>query len=387
METFDTVIVGAGPAGALLAELLANRGIRPLVLEKRRLPRYKACGGGLTPRALALLPFDPAEVIEDRSYTFHLGVDGRAVARRRLPSPFLALVSRDRFDHRLVRRAESAGAVVRDGTPFRSVSGRPGDLRVETPKGRVTTRLLIGADGAGGRVRRTLGLRVGTRRMWALEAELHGRRRNIAAPFHGEAHFDFLPALGGYGWLFPKAEHLSMGVLTASGDPRRLRPALHGYIASKKIGGHPEIRTLKGHAIPHGPDITSRFAGPAGLVVGDAAGITDPLTGEGLYFAFKGARLAADAVAGALAGDEGALPAYGREMRWGLRRETCLAGWMARTVYGSPGACRALLNRFGVESAGNLLRIIRGEKTYGWLMAHLLHPSRSARIFRALRRG
>ncbi len=385
METADVVIVGAGPAGAFLGYLLAKQGIDCLIIEKQRLPRYKPCGGGLTSRTLALLPFPVDEVAEDRSHTFHLGIDGRALARKRLSAPFLAMVSRDRFDHLLVQKAKAAGAEVRDGVAFRSLSGEAGNLQVETSKGEIAARILVGADGVSGRTARALGLRVQARKMWALEAELYGIGRDIAGSRRGEAHFDFLPAIGGYGWLFPKSDHLSIGVLTVSGDPRALKSSLNAYIKSKGLTDDTEIRTCRGQFIPFSPSPGSRFGTQRGILVGDAAGFTDPITGEGIYFALKGATIAADAVAAALAGEKEALETYGRILRKRMMPETRCAGWIASLFYPRPRACEFLLNRCRGEFAEFMLRIIEGEKSYLWLMATLLHPRRTGWIVRAFR--
>ena len=142
---YDTTIIGAGPAGALLAYELARTGISVLVVEKKRLPRYKACGGGLTPRALMQLPFSIQAVIEDATTTARLLVNGRPAFQRTYARPVVHMVMRDRLDSFLVQKAVAQGVRLVQGARFQAATGTPGDLTVDTTEGTFRTCCLVGA--------------------------------------------------------------------------------------------------------------------------------------------------------------------------------------------------------------------------------------------------
>jgi len=382
---FDVVIVGAGPAGGLLAYELACAGRRVLLLEKHRLPRYKACGGGLTRRARALLPFDIDALVEDRAWTTRLRVDYRTAYVQTEATAAVDLVMRDRFDHFLARQAEAAGAEVFDQTRFLSLSGSPGRLAVETTAGRFHTRLIIGADGVHSRVARALGLSIRYRVMPALEAELvlprHKRPR-----FSGAICFDFGIVPGGYAWLFPKKNGLSAGILARYQPARRLKPHLMRYLARNGLANSESLRSLRLHPIPCRPDRRNRYADPRGLVVGDATGLVDPVTGEGLFYAFKSAMIAAAVLSSSLPyGPEAALR-YNRAIKADIEAEVLKADILARILFGCPKVSNWVLARCGAKIGAQHLAVYGGEMSYRRLFRYVMSPSGFAHLLRP-RRG
>ena len=122
---YDIVVIGAGPAGSMLAYDLASRGVDVLLVEKHRLPRYKPCGGGLTRRSLDLLPFEMNGILEDRVTTARLHLNGTTISEERTSDPMIGMVMRDTFDHFMVQRAVDAGAVLKENAVF-SVLHRAG---------------------------------------------------------------------------------------------------------------------------------------------------------------------------------------------------------------------------------------------------------------------
>ena len=220
---YDVAIVGTGPSGCLLAHVLATAGWAVLLLEKKKLPRYKTCGGGLTQRALKLIPFDIQEVIEDQAHTTRLRVDYKATFSQTRHLPAVHLVMRDRLDHLLAQQAVAAGAVLRDRTRFLSLSGQPGNLTIQTTDGSFKARVIVGADGVHSRVARALHLPIHYRIMPALEAELTVPPAALSR-FAGTIHFDFGVIPGGYAWLFPKKDHLSAGILARRRPAKQLKP-------------------------------------------------------------------------------------------------------------------------------------------------------------------
>ncbi|MCP4117252.1 MAG: geranylgeranyl reductase family protein [Desulfobacteraceae bacterium] len=372
---YDVIVAGAGPAGALTAYYLAAAGKKVLILEKERLPRYKACGGGLTPRAFDALPFDISPVVVREVSNALMLHNNRPVFSHSSggKSPLFTMVMRDRFDHYLVEQAVAMGARLREGARFESVAGPAGNLRVTTSRGEFTTRLLVGADGVNGRVAKALGLTISTRYMTALEGELYPGTSLDLERFKNTLHYDFGVIPGGYGWVFPKGDHLSVGVGTFAQKATGINRAFESYLSLKGLSHARKIDPLKGHLIPTLP----RKAGPVscdrGLVVGDAAGYGDPLTGEGLYFAFTGAKMAADTLAGVLeTGRFQTMAGYDARLKKAFFRELTAAHVIAGMLYAVPGLSRRILFAQGRELGKSQLDVVSGRLTYTKLLARLL---------------
>jgi geranylgeranyl reductase family protein len=365
----DAVVIGAGPAGALLAHELAAAGRHVLLVEKKHLPRYKACGGGLTPRALKLLPFSIAPVVEDAATTARLRVNGRTAFERTYPHPVVHMVMRERLDAYLVQKAVAEGAHLAEGVRFRTATGPPGDLTVETSHGAFRTRCLVGADGVHSRVARHLGLAVRYRTMTAVEAEIAPGDRAMPA-FRHRFDFDFGVIDQGYGWVFPKQRHLSVGVLTRRPKAVTIRRDLQRYLVFKGLA-HARIRSLKLHPIPYAPHRANTYANPRGLVVGDATGMLDPITGEGLYYAFRTARLAAAAIR-AFTQNHAPLTDYDRALRRTLGREVRYAGLLAAMLYRLPRLSHPLLARCGDRIGAKHMAVFEGTLDYPTLFRHVV---------------
>lgn len=287
---YDVIVVGAGPAGAAAAYFLGEAGRRVLVLERSPLPRYKACGGGVSLQMLGrYFPFSFEPVLEARirQVAFALGSD---VVHVSLPGEAVATVMRDRFDAHILSHAR---ADVIQGVTVAGVE-EPGDrVRVATKDGRTfEAGYVIGADGANSVVARSLGLRRGKTTAAAIEVEAPVPR-DVLSRFGKSFWFIFGEVPFGYLWIFPKADHLSVGIGALRPRPGQLQATLTRVMQRYGVGlaGAP----LHGHPIPiytRG----ERLATDRVALVGDAAGLADPVTGEGIRLAIKSGRLAAEAV-------------------------------------------------------------------------------------------
>ncbi len=365
----DVAIIGTGPAGALLAYELAAAGRDVLLVEKKRLPRYKACGGGLTPRALSLLPFSIEPVVEDAATTARLRVNDCTAFQRTYPQPVVHMVMRDRLDALLVQKARDQGVRLAQGARFLAAAGTPGEIEIKTAGGTFGTRLLVGADGVFSRTARHIGLTIHYRTMNAVEAEIEPQDRDQQR-FRHRFDFDFGVIDQGYGWVFPKQNHLSVGVLTRRPRAVTIRRDLQRYLGFKGLA-QARIGSLKLHPIPYAPRRANAYASPMGLVVGDATGMVDPITGEGLYYAFRTAQMAATAIR-AFFDQRAPLADYNRRLHRTLGREVRYAGLLADILYRLPGLSYPLLARFGDRIGAKHMEVFEGTLDYPRLFRYVV---------------
>lgn len=367
-RSFDVAVVGSGPAGATAALTLARQGLKVVMLEKERLPRYKACGGGLVERGVELFPPEVQEVVERRYGVaeLHLLDDDLHFAAQR-PKPVVSMTMRDRLDLLLASSAAAAGAELRAPCRVSGVSLENGHVRLVTDAGPVTAALVIAGDGATSQVARMAGWRDGRHLVPALEYEIRVDdavfERCARAP-----RFDVGIVPHGYAWVFPKAEHLSVGVLSARRGPINLHRYLEQYL--RVLGIVPRSIERHGFVIPARPR-AGPFAHQGVLLVGDAAGFADPVTAEGISLAARTGRLAAEAIArGELAEARvGAL--YHAALR-PLLGELRVARWLARLLYDHRRVRRWLFRRGGQRLVDAITDVFLGARTYRGSAAELV---------------
>ena len=293
-RNFDALIVGAGPAGAYLGYLLAGQGHAVAIIDKQRFPRDKVCGGGVSRKAIDLLDFDLGPVVEKSIRGAVLTYQNRASTIKDLDTPAAVTVLRSEFDHFLLDRAVARGACFFPETTFADASERADSLAVATSRGDFGCRALFAADGAASAVRRRLIGRELNSYFPALEALVRGAP-DITASREDRAVFDFGGMARGYGWIFPKRDHLNVGVYSPFGG-KSLRAQLDHFMAAyPALRGARDI-DYRGAIIPIG-NRRKLFQRGRVCLLGDAAGLAEALFGEGIYFALKSAALAARAVA------------------------------------------------------------------------------------------
>lgn len=320
--TFDCIVVGAGPAGGTAAYHLAKRGHSVLVLEKESLPRYKPCGGGVSPVVAQWFDFDfsPAisMTVDKIRYTWKMGDPVEAEIKTAEP---IWMVRRDIFDHFLVQQAQKQGAELRDNTEVKSIKFENDAWQVNTSNGSFQGRYLIAADGAKGPMAKLLGFKERKRRLaGALEAEVPTTGENERT-----AYFEFGMLKNGYIWNFPKADGYSIGVGTFRGsEPQDFKSLLAEYgtmfgvnVSASKQYGHP-LCLWDGNQNLHTQNA---------VLAGEAACVVDPFTAEGIRPSIYSGLKASEAVSQAIAGDSNALANYtqvineewGADMKWAQR--------------------------------------------------------------------
>lgn len=374
MERVDVLVAGAGPAGSAAAIHLARGGARVLLVDRGRFPRDKPCGGGLTGRALRHVPCDVSPVVEHVVDRFVLRVGYGSKFAHSSAAPLILMTQRRRLDLHLAEQAAAAGADFRDGTRVEGVEQEDGRVAAVVGGSRVLASYVLGADGANGTVARAVALGEGIVTGVALEANASwGAVR--PDPYAGTAWVELGVVAGGYGWVFPKGDHANLGVGGWHGEGPRLRAHLE-RLASEHEVDSAQLRDVRGHRLP-----MRRLGAPAArgrvLLVGDAAGLVDPLSGDGMYEAFVSARLAAEAV---LAGRP---EAYEAALSAALDRHAS-ASWTAKRVADRfPRACFWAARSPGVfDAVAGLLRGDLGHPSdaYGLARPPLRALSRLARL-------
>jgi geranylgeranyl reductase family protein len=325
VSSFDVAVIGAGPAGSTAAYRLARAGARVLLVDKAAFPRDKPCGGGVTGRAARLLPFSIDPVVEDRAYALELRLGYRSRFVRRSTEPIAYMTQRRLLDGFLLDKAAEAGADVRDGVTVGDL--RPDGLAVDGEE--VDARIVIGADGCNGTAARALGLGGAVVHCVALEGNV-GLARVRPERYRGRMLLELGTVSGGYGWIFAKGDHLNVGVCGWRSEGPRLRDHLTRLCDAHGIDAD-AVEALRGYRLPMLRGELSVARGTAALV-GDAAALVDPFTGDGIYEAVLSATLAADAALDVLHGRASSLEPYERAL---LRRLAPLitSGWWAKSAF------------------------------------------------------
>lgn len=286
---YDVIVVGGGPAGAITARDCARSGLKTLILEKEQMPRCKPCAGGVTSAAADLLGIPiPEEIIEARCSSFRSFYELKSITAR-TKEEFMVVVARDSFDFWLVNQALKSGAELIQGAKVTSFDIDAGGVTVRTEDANYSGKLLVGADGVNSTIAKKVRAPFKKSELaFCVCADIPAGAQDVHATGEIEIHYGPLPM--SYSWVFPKRNSLSVGVGCWISEMSDIREALNHCTNRMGI----ENRDIKGHSIPLG-GYRRPAAGERIILVGDAAGYADPLTGEGIRYAIASGRLAAAA--------------------------------------------------------------------------------------------
>jgi len=309
---YDLLVVGAGPAGSACARRAGELGLRCLALERSSFPREKPCAGGLTWGAFSGLDPGARAVLHNEIASVEIDFGGAAGLLWRAREPVIITTTRREFDSHLVERAVAAGAGFEFGVQATAVAAGNDAVTVRAGGREWSGRYLVAADGADGVIRRLACLPPLTQ-FGAAYVRAFPPTASALESLREAVVFDLSAAPRGYGWVFPKRDHLNVGVYTQRPLGRGLLELLEQFVSTRDLSGWRLEGPLAGRAPARSRG--ARVAAGRILFAGDAAGLVDPITGEGISHALASGAEAADAVHQSLEAGESAEEVYARSIR------------------------------------------------------------------------
>ncbi len=369
---YDVIIAGSGPAGASAAYVLAKAGKRVLVLEKEILPRYKTCGGGLTFKGLNLIPFNITGIIERSCYTVNINdFEANVFILTKREKPVVSMTMRSELDYHLVKAAEKFGAEVKDRAEIKDINNLESNIEVVLEKNeeKFYSRFFIAADGV---------LSVAAKKYFgnsqrnlvpALEYEIYVAG-DILSRFGNTPRFDFGIVPGGYGWVFPKKDHLSIGVLSMNMKNGNVNNYFSDYLKSLRIK---KIEKWERHGFVIPLMYRKTFAGNRILLIGDAAGFIDPITAEGISFAILSGQLAAEALIKGNMDPARVYKEYNEKISKNILPELKAGKVLAKFIYNYRKIRIWIVKLYGKKLSELMIDVVMGEKKYSELIKNPLN--------------
>lgn len=363
MEKFDVAVIGSGPSGASAAFHLAQKGLKTVIIEKETLPRYKTCGGGFVFRGRKSMSFDISSVVEREFNSVDILFDSKKLHfKTKRKEPIISMIMRDSFDHLIVKEAEKLGVTLLQGHKVEQIS--MGEYAaIQTNHGMVEARFVIAADGALSPVAKMAGWSETRMMCPALEYEIKVPDADFQR-LSTSARFDIDAVPYGYGWSFPKKNHLSVGVGCFMKNSKKINLKAY-YQDYLKIIGIDTVLEEQAHGfiIPISPR-TDGFVKGNVFLIGDAAGFADPVTAEGISNAILSGVLVAEAIAESNVNVALAAQIYQQKLDEKLVPELQTGVTLAKIFYENKNLRNLLLKGFGQQLSETMTDIFMGERSY-----------------------
>lgn len=361
---YDVIVVGAGPAGSTAARECADRGLSVVLLEKETFPRDKPCGGGVTVSAANLLPFDLKPVADRTIFGLNLSHKQSEGFHRRSPNEILYLTQRSKLDTYLAEQAIKSGVRLVEKAHVTQIDRSGNTVVVRTSYDEYQGTILVAADGANGRTADMVGIDRNLTRGIAIEGNITPTG-SFPSEWNDTVAINVGTVAGGYGWLFPKSDHLNIGIGGYLHAGPNIRQRLFDLVRRYRFDPN-ELWGVRGYHLPVRRGCSPMVDGNV-LLVGDAGGLLDPLTGEGIYAALWSGIAAARNIASYLADKTPDLKGYQDEIDNVLMPNLRLSTRFQEIFNLSPALFVAAEKRTGLIWKSTV-GILRGEQTYEAIM-------------------
>jgi len=311
---YEVVVVGAGPAGSTAAKFLSESGVNVLLVDKSKFPRDKPCGGGLPLRVFNRFSYIKKDLIDSYSYaTFAYSPSLKYHMELERNEPLIAMVLREKFDYELLKIAMESGTNFIEGKIVQNIKITENSAKIFLNDGTaIESEIVIGADGVWSTIAKKTGLRADYKNICICLFEEYNLDKKILDRFFGEKrtchiHLSVNKTVG-YGWVFPKKEHLNIGISEfrhakdSNKSKSTIKENYETYIRILKesniIPRNLKKENCRGAALPTYP--LEKTYSDRVILCGDAAGFANPMTGEGIYHAMVSGKIAADIIKKAL---------------------------------------------------------------------------------------
>lgn len=362
IQNYDVAIAGGGPAGSSAALKLAEQGLKVALIEKAVHPRYKPCGGGIVHRVFKYLPVDVSKAIEKNCHTIEFNLNNsKQHFHFTSTEPIVSMTMRNNFDMLLLSAAGDAGAHIISECEVKDVQTNSNNINIRTNNGSISSKYLIAADGAVSVVANKAGWNETRYIIPALEYEVYVDDNTLES-FSKSARFDFDILPDGYAWVFPKKNHLSIGILSMSRKRTIFADVFTNYLKLLRIKTYSKIEK-HGFIIPVHPR-KDTFMKNRVLLTGDVAGFADPVTAEGISFAILSGQIAANAI---IKGDmEESLvhEHFHNELDQKILSELRIGRILSKLVYMNPVIRTNLFRFYGHKLTKSMTHIFLGKKSY-----------------------
>lgn len=362
MKLFDVAIIGSGPAGASAAIKLAENGISTVIIEKETLPRYKTCGGGFAYRGRRKMPFDVSDVVEKEFFrldAFFKKAGVHVFSER--TEPIISMVMRDDFDKFLVDKAKEKGITLLEDHKLKNITFEE-NIVLHTTQGDINAKFVIAADGVLSATAKLTGWEETRLLIPALEYEVEVHKDDFER-LSKSVRLDFDAIPKGYGWSFPKKNHLSIGLVSF----RKLKvdfKQLYREYLTDTLGIKEVIsEQMYGFQIPVSPR-TDGFVKKNVFLVGDAAGFADPLSAEGISNAIFSGVMAAEALIEGDLDSKLSAEIYNEKLNESLIPELKTGVRLSKLFYENEKIRNFLIKKYGNKICEAMTQILTGERTY-----------------------
>ena len=371
-KNFDVIISGAGPSGSLLGYLLSKKNISTLILEKEIFPRYKVCAGGIQWKALQLLPYDINEIIEKKIYGIYFARRLKDIFYKKYSEPLIYTFERTKLDDFMAKKAIESGCNINFSEKIKNFEISENEVKVFTQKDIYFSKILVGADGAGSIIYKKLNKDTNLQKIIGYETEIPLTSASSYPLYDESVVLDFGGIRKGYFWIFPKKRTLSIGGGGPVKDALNIKKYLEWFLQNYQeelnenfaAPGRDRLlnQKLSAHFIPVRSN-KSFLCDYRVLSVGDAAGLGDAFTGEGIHNALLSSIIAADSISNAFSDFNFNFSDYREKINNDIYANIKNSMLISKIFFSSPYFYYKL-----IKSNDNLFnlcaKILRGEKKY-----------------------